>query len=247
MTIRDELNLQTPQRVYLFPASSGATTTNNGLQTQQQDQALFFQYWPQSLSDDYQPEYAEHLIPGGSHPIYQWVGGRGRTLSFEAVFTAELNQLRIAGGGPLDQARATAAAVSMSLLPSAPFTVDVAAALAKIRSWMMPEYSSAGRLGETSPPKILTLAFPGTKLGGTTDMIQVILRSAPIIIESWFPNGEPRVATVQLTFNQVVQTSSGGKQASTTRVKFIGRKTFETEGQNYRFRGISDRPFSVGG
>lgn len=244
MPIHDELQLQAPQRCYLFPTNPKIVAVNGRARPSQQ-QALFFQYWPQSLVDDYQVEYAEYPIPGGSHPIYQWVGGRGRTFSFEAVFTSELNTLRTEGGGSLTGTRATAAAIASSLVPSSDFTVDVSAALSKIRAWMRPSYSPGGRLGETNPPEILTLAFPNTKLGGTTSLSQVILRAAPITIESWFPNGQPRVATVALTFSEIVQSPGSGDKAA-VQIKFIGRDDFETEGNRYRFRGIADQPY-IGG
>jgi len=243
MAIVDNLVATPPQSVYLFPqmSSGGFLYTVE----RSKEQALHFQYWPQSLQDDYQVEYAEHAIPGGSHPLYQWVGGRGRTITFEAVFTAEINTTRtslsqpLAGlGGPL----ATGAAAGF--LPSTPYTVDVAAALSKIRSWMLPKYGKGGRLGETDPPKILMLVFPNTKLAGNSDLITVILRSAPVTYESWYPNGQPRIATVQLTFNEIVQSASGGGQSSSTKVTFIGRNNFETGGDNYRYRGLPDRPFT---
>ena len=238
--IQDSLQDQAPQRCYLFPTNDGAIGRSSGRETIGQQQSLFFQYWPGSLQDDYGVEYAEHSIPGGSHPLYQWVGGRGRTITFEALFTAELNLSNDLGGGTN-----FTAATTFSSSPSGPFSVNVSAALSKIRSWMMPKYSQGGRLGETDPPKILTLVFPNTKLAGSSDLIQVILKSAPITIESWFPNGEIRVATVQLTFSEIVQ-SAGGGQANSTKVTFIGRDDFETEGNNYRFRGLSDRPFTGG-
>jgi hypothetical protein len=240
----DATELQAPQKVYLFP--SNEFTPSTGGRILNQESSLFFQYWPQSLTDDYAVDYAEHTIPGGSHPLYQWTGGRGRTISFESIFTSEINTLSATGSSILSRAAAVAAAASISLLPSSPYTVDVGAALAKVRSWMMPKYSAGGRLGETRPPKILTLVFPNTRLGGSSDLIQVILRSAPITIESWFPNGQPRIATVQMTFNEVVQSPNGGGQSSATRVQFIGRDDFESEGNKYKFRGLADRPF-VGG
>jgi len=240
-TTQDSLQDQAPQRCYLFPTNDGAIMGAKGKQQIAQQQSLFFQYWPGSLSDDYGVEYAEHSIPGGSHPVYQWVGGRGRTITFEAIFTAELNLANDLDGGTNITANTTFTSV-----PSAPFTVNVSAALSKIRSWMMPKYSEGGRLGETEPPKILTLVFPNTKLGGSSDLIRVILKSAPITIESWFPNGEIRVATVTLTFSEIVQGAGGGGQSNSTKVKFIGRDDFETEGNKYRFRGLSDRPFTGG-
>jgi hypothetical protein len=251
MALIDLLVTQAPQSVYLFPTPTSAV---KGLP--QQSDSLYFQYWPQSLTDDYQVEYAEHMIPGGSHPLYQWVGGRGRTISFEAVFTAEVNTKStgtfVGGGnsGPASAAATVANSIGTSLLPSSTYTVDVGAALSKIRSWMMPEYATAGRLGSTDPPKILSLVFPGTGLGGgsgqTADMLEVILRSAPITYESWFPDGTPRVATVTLTFNEIVQTPSGSDQNSGTKIQFKSRTDFEKASENYKFRGLPDRPFAGG-
>jgi hypothetical protein len=251
MAIVDNLVSQPPQSVYLFPTPTSAVRAGRfpGLPRPLQNESLYFQYWPQSLSDDYQVEYAEHAIPGGSHPIYQWVGGRGRTISFEAVFTSEVNTSRTLAGGIGDiasRALGGGGSAVTEFLPSAPYTVDVAAALSKIRSWMLPDYSEGGRLGETDPPKILTLVFPNTKLAGKTDLITVILRSAPVTYESWYPNGQPRIATVQLTFNEIVQSPSGSGQSSGTKVKFIGRKDFVAGSEKYRFRGLPDRPFAGG-
>lgn len=245
MPAADLTALDAPQKVYLFPSATYSFAAKGGGQTVSQNSALFFQYWPGSLSDEHTVSYAEHVIPGGSHPLYQWTGGGGRTLSFEAIFVSELNTQK--GSGALSGATAALANAGAGLLPSGPHTVDVSAALSRLRSWMLPEYSKGGRLGETTPPPILTLVFPNTRLAGTSDLLQVILRSAPITIESWYPNGQIRVATVTLTFNEVVQSPSGGGQSSATRVQFIGRDNFEVEGRKYRHRGIADSTFVGGG
>jgi len=244
MAAVDLLTTKPPQSVHLFPTTSGAIPAGSDLVQRQQEEALFFQYWPQSLVDDYQVEYAEHQVPGGSHPLYQWVGGRGRVISFQAIFTSELNTSglgRVNASGFIPSSTAGAVAVASNLTPSNPFTVDVSAALNRLRAWLRPRYQSGGRLGVVSPPPKLTLVFPGTSLNGTSDLITVILRSAPVTIESWFPDGQPRVATVDLTFNEIVQSSSG--QGDTTSVEFIGRDNFAEAGRGYRFRGLPDRPF----
>ena len=233
------LGITAPQRAYLFPTVVGPQQNPNGRIRFEQNNALFFQYWPQSLQDDYQVGYVEHEIPGGSHPLYQWVSGKGRQITFQALFTAEINQTRrdnILTG--------VFGAANPEGIPSGPFTVDIAAALARIRSWMMPEYKKGGRLGETNPPQILTLAFPGTNLGGNTDLINVILRSAPVTYESWFPNGEPRIASVQLTFNEIIQSQTGGEKA--TRVHFKSRSELTAKAEGYKLRGLADRPFAGG-
>ena len=256
MAFLDLLTTQPPQSVYLFPTPNGGLDTPVPSQAYnaEDNQPLYFQYWPQTLTDDYQVEYAEHAIPGGSHPLYQWVGGRGRTLTFEAIFTAEINAKRfgsVLSDGPAARSSAEGNAIANSISPSSVYTVDVAAGLARLRSWMMPKYEPGGRLGETNPPKMLTLVFPNTKLSGKgggalSDSVSVILRSAPITYEAWFPNGEPRVATVALTFSEIVQTPSGSGQDNATKIEFIGRDAFEIGGRNYRNRGLPDRP-AVGG
>ena len=233
MAITDNLSIPAPQAVFLFPTPSGVLSALAGL-----GEFLAFQYWPSSLSDDYQVEYAEHQIPGGSHPLYQWVGGRGRTISFQAVFTAEINET------------STGAATGIpnnptELTPSSRFTVNVSAALDKIRSWMRPAYGRGGRLGLTDPPKILTLVFPGTGLsggGGTVigDPISVILRSAPITYEAWFPNGEPRIATVDLQFSEIVQ--SPADDGASTKIRFRDRLPFLLSGTRYNFKSVTNRP-----
>jgi len=227
---------EAPQSVYLF---EGPSATRNPAQ----QEGLYFQYWPSTLSDDYQVNYAEHQIPGGSHPLYQWVGGQGRTISFDAIFTAEINDN--ANDNPATGFfTQKASKIANSLVPSAVYTVDIAAALDRIRSWMMPNYGQGGALGATSPPPILNLVFPGTRLGGggasASDSIEVILRSAPITYESWYPTGRPRLATVSLTFSEVVQTTGGGE----VKVIFKSRRDRDASASKYNWRGLADRPFS---
>lgn len=225
-----ELIGDAPESVYLGIAAS--TNRPNG------GDYLYFQYWPQSLQDSYDSDYAEHQIPGGSHPLYQWIGGRGRTISFQAIFTAEVNTKRDNTGHALAKTAATGGAF---LTPSAEYTTDVEAALARIRAWQRPNYGQGSAVGTTEPPPILSLCFPNTRLGGFDgDIIKVILREAPITIESWFPNGQIRVATVDLTFNEVVQ--SGVPSGSGTSVSFIGRKPFDDLARNYNSPGNRTRP-----
>ena len=245
MSILDAIAAAPPQSVYLFPAPLNNSATKG---KPSPSDVLHLQYWPQSLQDDYQPNYAEHQIPGGSHPLYQWVNGGGRTLTFQSVFTSELNITR-GSVGAVGNILGPIASVSSVLTPSSQFTNDVAGALSRIRSFMLADYPRGGQQGITTPPQILTLTFPGTKLAGNSDSVNVILRAAPITIEAWYPNGEIRVATVDFTFNEVVQSpasrsSLGGGSGSS--VKFIGRSDHSSSGAKYTHRGLSDRPF-IGG
>ena len=224
--VLEKLGYPAPASCFLFPCASSQQQPNP-------KETLVFQYWPQSLQDDYQTNYAEKGIPGGSHPLYQWVNGAGRTISFEAIFTAELNTNTSSLLGGLGNARVNL------FNPSGRFTVDINAALAKLRSWQLPHYPQGGRRGLVHAPKRLCLVFPGTKLAGTSETITVIMRAGPHTYEAWFPNGEPRAATVPLQFNEIVQlpSGSGGSQ-----VKWIGRSAFEASGRNYHYKGSLAHP-----
>jgi len=244
------LGSSSPVACYMYPEPTSAAPPSIA-----GSEIFIFQYWPQTLQIAYEPTYAEHDIPGSTHPLYQWVGGKGRTISFEAIFTSERDQSAVLNFVPA------------FLTPSSRYTVDVAAAIARLQGYMMPTYSSASSLnGNITPPSRLILAFPGTGLGGggspgqrggnnrpsfglstlgasqTYDAVTVLLFSAPITIESWFPDGAPRVATVQLTFKEVIQRNSGGA----TSISYVGATPFKDLGKGYHYDGRLDSISTAG-
>ena len=232
MAVIDLLLGATPESAVLFKALTPGTQPDSR-------DAFTFQYWPATLQDSYEPNYATKQSPGASHALYQWVGGGERTISFEAIFTAEINQTRELQGTVVKASRDAS-----ELLPSGRYTVDVAAALARIRSWMLPTYAKGGKKGLTEAPPRLWLYLPNMGLGGAKDVITVILKSAPITIEACFPNGEPRVATVQMTFAETVQ--SPGSDGKGPAINFIDRTSFEKKATDYYYQGASSRPASGG-
>src|SRR3990172_6961093 len=60
-----------------------------------EDTRARLQYFPESLSDSRAVNYETKEIPGGSHPLYQWVAGGERQLSFTAVFTQEIRLTKV--------------------------------------------------------------------------------------------------------------------------------------------------------
>lgn len=237
-----------PVSCYMYPEPTAAAPPTVG-------DLFIFQYWPSSLQISYEPTYVEQDIPGASHPLYQWTGGKGRTISFEAVFTAEQDPSTLLNLAPA------------SWTPSERYTVDVAAAIARLQGYMMPSYNTPSSLnGVIKPPSRLILAFPGTGLGGggwrterngsvrntttgrggpqtTYDAVTVLLYSAPVTIESWFPDGAPRVATVQLTFKEVIQRNASGS----TSITYVGAEPFQALGTGYKYSGRVDQIATAGG
>jgi len=215
-----------PRSAYMWPEVRPGQDTRKT-----RSEAFVFQYWPESLTDSESPRYVAKDVPGASHSLYQWIGGGERTITFSAVFTAEVDDDDVASfaGNPAGAA----------VLPSARYTVDVKAALAKLKTYQRGDYPNDSLNQATKPPKRLWLVLENSGLGGNTDSVLTILKSAPVTYEAWFPNGKPRIATVQLTFAEVVQKSGGDGEAS--QIAYLGQSSFAQAGAKYRYRGAVDR------
>lgn len=221
-----------PKSAYLFPEIPGP---NDFAVAKKGGDIFVFQFWPETLDATYTVNYAQKAPVGGSHDLQQWTGGSGRDITFSAVFTAEL-------AGP--EARvSTSARVFDEGLPSARYSVDVRGAVSQLQSYMRGSYKTKGQAhglnNLVSPPRKLWLCLENTGLGGNTDEVLVILRSAPVTYESWFPNGKPRIVVVACTFTEIVQRTGG--QSNGSDIQFIGREVFERDGEFYKFRGAVDR------
>lgn len=255
-----DLVAQPGQRIaYLFPeipfkpggTSQIGNSTNGGLVPRTQlDDVFVFQFWPQQVQDRYQVNYATKQIPGASHPLYQWTGGAGRTISFEATFVSELAEIptdtsttgfraRIqADTGVLGSSASSGLgnALGAALLPSSRYTVNVSAALAALQRYLYGSYhDTEAQSGITEPPRKLVLVLPGTKLGRAegNDGVLCILMGADVTMESWFPTGELRAATVSLEFAEIIQYTSG----QGTKIKYIGAEKYDALARQYTFSG----------
>jgi hypothetical protein len=238
MGLLDSVSTPRQQVAYLFPEVTSGNTPQGVFPFRQTLQELFvFQFWPSQVTDSYTPNWATKQIPGASHPLYQWVSGSGRNISFTANFVAEIKE-----AGPLDRpfneriaaASATsispsADALSAAFLPSSRYVVNVAAALAALQRYLYPSYNSPK--GITKPPKKLILVLPGTKLGraDNVDGILCILKAANVTMESWFPSGELRAASVGLQFSEIIQYTAG----SGTAIRYIGAETYDKLANKY--------------
>lgn len=251
------------QVAYLFPeisrtninqvgpppnAKPGSTTIDVGGVL---SDVFVFQFWPSQVQDNYEVNYATKQIPGGSHPLYQWVGGNGRTISFDATFVSEVAEDDLAPTLPFNRRielqaagiseasrvlRGVATGVAAAFLPSSRYTVDVASAIHALQRFLYGNYNDIAALkGIAQPPQKLVLVLPGTRLGRRpgADGILCILLRADATIESWFPNGQIRAATVSLQFAEVVQVADG----EGSNIRFIGASEFTDSADNYLVQG----------
>lgn len=233
MALQD-LIVTRPQVAYLFPELDPAqdqSTINLFAQGSKTNADIFvFQYWPTQVQDSYQVEYATKIIPGGSHPIYQWIAGNGRTISFEAIFTAEVEDTTSSA------LFSNGTNTGLTLLPSSRYTVNVGAAINKLQSYQYPTYGKVS----TKPPPKLRLVLPGSRIGRSKDVHDILcfLKSSRVTFESSFPSGAPRVATVALEFVETVQAAVSSADSTRSSIKFIDRSAFSSN-SDYRYGSVS--------
>lgn len=168
-----------------------------------------FQYFPETLSDTKAVNWQPKEIPGGSLPLYQWASSGERTLSFTAYFSTDVDQNP---DGVVSQS--TDPAYTRQRLQStgqAERNIDVRSAVIWLRQYMLPRYDKH----HTVPPPKLNLYLPKsgiglaggeTQLTGTdADTVTCVMTSCEVNWEKFFPSGNARIASVELSFAQVPQ------------------------------------------
>lgn len=174
---------------------------------------LGFQYFPETLVDSKQSNWRDINVPGGSLPLYQWSGSGERTISFEAVFTADVD---VVGSDESELRSRLDGAGHGRRNP------DIRTALVWLRRFMMPRYQSINTMQSgaplTKPPRKLQLHMPGSGIGAAhgglsgvhdgIDWITVIMRQCDVLWQHFFPSGQPHIVSVQLSFAQIAQTGS---------------------------------------
>ena len=179
------------------------------------EEIMVLQYFPETLSSTKAVNWSPKDIAGGSLPIYQWGSSGEHAISFTAVFHADVDHL--AQG--LDKASGRYEDVkSAGVLRRNP---DVRTALVALRQFMFPQYSGDTETGSPqtkAPPKAM-LVIPNSKLGlcggfvdptGLAgDTILCLMTQCDITIDSWFPSGNIRLATVSLNFVETPQRGGG--------------------------------------
>jgi hypothetical protein len=189
-----------------------------------------FQYFPASISDQQGTNYQAKVIPGLSHPLYQWTSGQARTISFEAIFTRDrtyddserqaLSLGNTTGSSTLGGTNHFGSAFLGAASNSDPRNVDIPSAIAWLRSFLLPEYSTdgSGTFSDTPqrprPPQKMILGLPGVRLNwGVMTLppseIYCIMTGCEVSYDGFFHDGSPRIAKVALAFAEIIQV--GGK------------------------------------
>jgi hypothetical protein len=167
---------------------------------------LAFQYFPDTITDSKGVAYRNREVPGGSLPIYQWVHGGDRIVSFTSVFSCDVDL----GDSQTDT---LTKAATLKALGVADRNVDIRAAVVWLRRFMYPRYGDAGSSDSpiTYAPRKCVLSIPNSGLGlaGCSghgdDAVLCFMTQCEVHWVAYFPNGIPRLATVSLSFTETAQ------------------------------------------
>lgn len=172
--------------------------------------ALALQYWPDTLNDTAAVNYAKKAVSGGSLPLYQWINNGEHAITFQAIFTTDVDVTKWADTQPASDVDPG----YMAELKSKGLSkrnIDIRAALIWLRSFRMPIYKPDGTY--LPPPKAI-LTIPGSRfglwsgeigVGDDPDAIYCVMTQCDIEVRASFPNGVPRIANVSLGFEEIAQ------------------------------------------
>jgi hypothetical protein len=196
-----------------------------------------FQYYPETINDSRGVEYQTKNVVGSSHPIYQWVHGSERRISFEAIFTLDYSPYDInndstpSAVGALTQGFSTVSSFAKNPISSigglikgkdsSQAGLDIAGAIAWLRSKTYPTYYTNASVDP--PPKLLLwLENSGiTSFVGSfeVDVVPVLLTRCDVTYEAFFRNGRPRAVTISLEFVETIQVGKSWSYVSRSHVK----------------------------
>src|SRR5690606_21461705 len=109
----------------------------------------------ETITDTKSINYQAKEIPGGSLPLYQWVSSGERAISFEAVFTADV-----------DLASDKDAFTKLVSKGQSHRNVDVRSALVWLRRFMLPRYVEEKQgVPLTQSPRKCVLYIPNSGIG----------------------------------------------------------------------------------
>lgn len=213
-----------PKRAYLYLTELGHTGSPI-LGAKSGPPMKRLQYYPESISDTKAVNYQTKDIPGASLPLYQWVSGGERLISFTAIFTTDTDHYqansatgRAANDDPASQALSQRASAQLGRLKGSGVTdynIYIPAAITWLRRFMYPSYGPSVGVGvpTTKAPRKLMLTMPGTYISrggmgqGTSGLggIHVIMTQCDVTYQQVFPSGNPRIAEVSLAFAETPQ------------------------------------------
>lgn len=192
-----------------------------------------FQYWPETIQDDYETGWNFKNIPGASHPLAQWGSNNGRKITFEIkmgrMISPDVNG--ISGVGGFDTG-----VIEAFSEEHREYNVDIAAGVAYFRGMCYPEYIKGIDGSYAKTPALVILNVPNLALNEDgSDTIYCVITSTATTYLKGFADGTPKYVSMSLAFQQVVQID--GKIVFPDRKTFLNR-TNHNPIKDYRPAGI---------
>lgn len=161
------------------------------------------QFWPETISESWSPQWVDKAIPGGSHPLKQWSASGGRTISFSIIIARDMRPKTGPDALP-------PALVSQGLDPSGvslyEHNPDVRDRMRALRRFVLPTYEESSGVSMAKPPPVLEVN--GGEIGWGQDgsgIIYAVVTGLSFSYQRLFENGTPRVVTADITLAEVVQ------------------------------------------
>lgn len=142
------------------------------------------QFFPESISDSKGVTYNSETPFGASHPIYSFISGDERSISFSTYLSRDMYDTDVKNE----------------------YNIDIETIIKKLRSYLYPDYQSDGRL--LVAPHRFKLAIVSKDRKKYINGI-FIMTSCEIEIIKFFHNGDIRLASVDLEFVETVQNKFG--------------------------------------
>jgi hypothetical protein len=217
--------------------------------------ARAFQYFPEQINDSKGVNYSSRNIPGGSHPLYQFISGGDRTVSFTAIFTSDENPSppgllsALSGGLTLSISSVTSMLGVGDNANKKKHVTNVDSAVIWLRSFIYPRYSNelGNPLGTVVAPPVVRLYLPNSNIHGSTpngslvlDSIDCIMNQCDVVYDSFYRNGAQRITTVNLSFHETIQTGS-------TNWKFADGQAFAKAWKKGEAAGTKVNPYLLAG
>jgi len=161
------------------------------------------QWFPETLQETGGAEWEEKKVPGGSHPLYNYSGGQGRSFSFTLVFTSDEDP----DLGEVTRGKNEAYGVR---------NLDLREELGWVRSLCAAMYNSTEGGQRVVPPPVVKLRVDNLGWGvGNGAEVYCLFQSYDITYEKVWSSGYPRLATVSLQCVETIQESG--------KIQFLGR------------------------
>jgi hypothetical protein len=170
-----------------------------------------FQWWPETISDTMGIGWQFKQIPGGSHALAQWGSNNGRVFGMELKLTRSMRYLEdFQGAGPFGDVPLQAKLINPDAPRNLAFNTDIRKMVRYLRAYCYPDYD-ANENGIALPPVTCLINVPGLQLNEDgSDTVWAVMTACDVTYQKAFRDGKPRLATVSLSFQQVVQTANDG-------------------------------------